>query len=115
MSFWAYPGQFAPFGYIISGYPSTLPLPILDKYKLGSQPTGFIPREELEELTILLLQDTKKLQEDYEAGVFIRFKVFTNGIGVEMNSIYEAILWIAIHSGWHLGQGMMQVRTGKLK
>lgn len=76
---------------------------MIENFQKGSLPSSKVSLEEFAKNKDLFLQLPKKLEEDYNAGIFKDYTPYTTSIGVSLNSVEEAISFNLYHEGIHLG------------
>lgn len=76
---------------------------VIENFQKGSSPSSKVSLEEFAKNKDLFLQLPKKLEEDYNAGIFKDYTPYTTSIGVSLNSVEEAISFNLYHEGIHLG------------
>lgn len=81
-----------------------------NSFKNGSRPAGDIHAEEIEKIKILLLSSLDQFESDLEKNVFHDYPSWTTGMGIQINSIEEAINFLPVHEGLHLGHIMAYKR-----
>jgi hypothetical protein len=91
--------------YINSGLPTAVDSSFIDRYKLGTKPNGFIDAAECSQIQQDLITHIDKLEEDYKQGAFVNFKGYVSKTypGLVIDTIEDAINFIAFHEGLHLG------------
>jgi hypothetical protein len=89
--------------YSLSGLPLKIEKSLLDKYRRGSKPEGFITEDEYQMLQALSVSLINELEKDLEAGIFKQYSPFMTSLNVEVDSIEKAIAFNAYHEGLHLG------------
>lgn len=81
-----------------------------NSFKNGSRPAGEIQTEEIEKIKILLLSSLDQFESDLEKNAFHDYPSWTTGMGIQINSIEEAINFLPVHEGLHLGHIMAYKR-----
>lgn len=89
--------------YKLSGVLPKLEDPFIDRFKKGTEPSGKIDNEEIEEINTLLVKTVDWLEEDYAKGVFKTFNEYSTSYGYALNSTNDAILFNNVHEGLHFG------------
>lgn len=89
--------------YKLSGLPFTLDEALIDAYKKGTKPEGFVSKEAFDTLLELEKFTTIKLIEDYKAGIFKTYQPYINSFNVEQTCVEDAIKFSSVHDGLHLG------------
>lgn len=88
------------------GFEPKISQSLIDKYRKGTKPEADITASELEELKQLTTSTYETLVRDYNSGFFTSYKTYPTSYGVELNSIGEAIQFLTVHEGLHLGYAM---------
>ncbi|WP_423146272.1 DinB family protein [Rubrolithibacter danxiaensis] len=97
--------------YQLSGNTAKVDMEVFTKYRKGTKPESFIHQSEytsLQELAVSTLQD---LEKDYADKIFSSYTSYPTSYGVELNSIEDAIRFVAVHEGLHLGYIMALKRA----
>lgn len=89
--------------YKLSGLDCLAPDELLEGYTKGTSPNKKFLQEEWDEVKDLLIGLPGTLAEDYEAGVFKEFTVYSTSTGFVLDSIETAISFCNYHEGLHLG------------
>lgn len=97
--------------YGLSGLPLRLDQTFVDAFRKGTHPGEPFDEARLGLLLQWMLETPEWLAEDYETGVFKTFHPYTTSFGVRLYSIEEAIQFVTVHEGLHLGY-MMGIRKG---
>lgn len=92
--------------YTVPGFEAKIPQELIDRYRKGTKPEGAIDAAELEQLKQLLTSMLDALVKDYNNGFFTSYKTYMSSYGVELNSIEDAIQFLTVHEGLHLGYAM---------
>jgi hypothetical protein len=89
---------------------------IIDKYKTGTRPEGFIDEKEFENLKQFLLSTIDKFEEDSATNIFENYKAFDlkSYPGVRLKNINDAAKFVSFHDGLHVGYSMALKRALKL-
>ncbi|MFD1771960.1 DinB family protein [Sphingobacterium suaedae] len=86
----------------------------VEGYKKGSKPTYIVGREEVEELKGLAIASLKKIEEDYQNGVFTQIQAFeTSTYGANLLTIEDVLITTAGHDNLHFGYAQAQRRVLK--
>ncbi len=99
------------FCYKLSGLPFTIDETFVDKYKRGSKPEGLISEDEIAKLKSNLITEIDQLERDLKSGVFKTYTPFTTQLGLQLETIDDALNAMIFHEGLHLGY-MMAMRKG---
>lgn len=90
--------------YKLSGLPMMVSDDLVNKYRKGTKPEGFVSQEEVDEIKTLLLSTIEKLETDYESGIFKDYNDYTvSTTGNTLTNIDEALQFILFHEAMHLG------------
>lgn len=92
--------------YKLSNLPFTVEEEIILKYRKGTKPEIFIDNNEMNKLKDHLTFTIETLSSDIEKGIFKEYNPFVTSFGLELNSIEDAIKFVAVHDGMHLGYAM---------
>ena len=92
--------------YTVSGFEPKISQSLIDKYRKGTKLEGDISEEELEQLKQFSVSLFEVLVKDYNGGFFTSYKTYPTSYGVELNSIEDAIQFLTVHEGLHLGYAM---------
>jgi hypothetical protein len=95
--------------YRLSGIDFVIDPSLIDKYKNGSKPEGFIAEAEINQLKTYLLDTIDQLVIDLLEEKFAGFKPYTISTysGFELKRIEDVITFVLNHDGLHLGCSMM--------
>ncbi|MEO8824009.1 MAG: DinB family protein [Ginsengibacter sp.] len=88
---------------------------IIDKYKTGTKPEGFIEEKEFGTLKQYLLSTIDKFEEDSATNMFENYKAFDlkSYPGVSLKNINDAAKFVSFHDGLHVGYSMALKRALK--
>lgn len=88
---------------------------IIDKYKTGTRPEGFIDEKEFGTLKQYLLSTIDKFEEDSATNIFENYKAFDlkSYPGVSLKNINDAAKFVSFHDGLHVGYSMALKRALK--
>ncbi|SFW53055.1 DinB family protein [Cellulophaga fucicola] len=89
--------------YKFSGMPMLVSDTMVEKFKKGTTPDGTATDEEITEIKTLLFTTLEKTEEDYKAGNFKNYDVYTTSLNVTINNAVEAMKFNAMHEGIHIG------------
>lgn len=92
--------------YKFSNLPFTVEEEIILKYRKGTKPEIFIDTNEMNRLKEQLTSTIETLSSDLEKGVFKEYNPYVTSFGVELKNIEDAIKYVAVHDGIHLGYSM---------
>jgi hypothetical protein len=100
--------------YKLSSLPMMISDELIAKYRKDSKPEGYISKEEVDEIKVLLFSTIEKTIEDHNQNIFKNFHEYTvSTTGNTLTNIDEALQFIAFHEGMHLGYVMALVRAIK--
>jgi hypothetical protein len=92
--------------YKLAGLPLKIGEAYISKYSKGTKPASFIDENEW---AFLKQQSTHLLEElitDIEKGLLDNYTSYTTSFGVPLNSIEDAVKFLTMHEGLHLGYAM---------
>lgn len=89
--------------YGLSGNKAFVSNEIIDAYRKGTKPEGFVSEEAFEELKKLSEAAIQQMEKDYAAGLFKAYKTYPTSYGTTLSNIEEAITFNNIHEGLHFG------------
>ncbi len=92
--------------YKLAGLPFKIDETFISKYVKGTKPEAFINESELDYLKQQSLQLVNELIVDMEKGIFNNFTSYTTSFTVTLNSIDDAVKFLTMHEGLHLGYSM---------
>jgi len=81
-----------------------------NSFKNGSRPEREFVSEEVEYIRSLLFNSLDQFESDLEKNAFQNYSAWTNSIGIEINSIDDALNFLQFHEGLHLGYIMAYKR-----
>lgn len=81
-----------------------------NSFKNGSRPDREILAEELENIKSLLFSSLDQFESDLEKNIFHNYPQWTTSMGIEINSIEDALDFLPFHEGLHLGHIMSYKR-----
>jgi len=88
---------------------------IIDKYKTGTRPDGFIEEKEFKILVQYLLETIDEFEKDSATNMFENYKAFDlksyHGVGIK--NINDAAKFVTFHDGLHVGYSMALKRSLK--
>ena len=99
--------------YKLAGLPLKIEDTFVSKYSKGTKPETFINDTELIFLKQQAVSLIEELVVDLEKGVFTSYNNYTTSFNVELNSVKDAVKFIAMHEGLHLGYAMALKRIVK--
>jgi len=88
---------------------------IIDKYKTGTRPDGFIEEKEFKVHMQYLLETIDKFEKDSATNMFENYKAFDlkSYPGVRLKNISDAAKFVTFHDGLHVGYSMALKRSLK--
>lgn len=89
--------------YKFSGLEVAIGSEIIDDYKKGTEPKGYISLEELENIKLQFLLLVDQFKTDFDATIFKEYQAYTTSAKVTLNNIQDAIEFNNFHEGIHLG------------
>ena len=90
--------------YKLSGLPTMVSDSLIEKYRKGSIPEGYVTQNEVDEIKGLLEVTIEKTAEDYKKGRFKNFNEYiVSTTGNTLTNIDESLQFILFHEGMHLG------------
>lgn len=92
--------------YKMAGKPLKIDEALVAKYSKGTKPDAFIDEKELTYLKQQAVTLIEVLPADIEKGVFDNYSSYTTSFGVTLTSIDDAVKFLTIHEGLHLGYAM---------
>jgi hypothetical protein len=95
--------------YRLSGLPTYLDQAFVDKYKKGSVPQAPITQTELDYIKQELNNQPDRLMDDMAKGIFKAYTQYTTSYGNTIHSFDEALAFVSVHEGLHIGY-MMALR-----
>ena len=99
--------------YKLAGLPLKLDDTFVSKYSKGTKPEAFINDTELIFLKQQAVSLIDELVVDLEKGIFTSYTNYTTSFNVKLNSVKDAVKFIAMHEGLHLGYAMALKRIVK--
>ncbi len=99
--------------YKLAGLPLKLDDTFISKYSKGTKPETFINDTELIFLKQQAISLIDELVVDLDKEIFTSYNNYTTSFNVELNNIEDAVKFIAMHEGLHLGYAMALKRIVK--
>lgn len=78
-------------------------LSMLERYRKGTKPEGFVGREELEQIRELLLSTPEMIRRKLAASSYQEYTEQTLHYGVTLRSVEDAVRFVATHDAMHYG------------
>jgi hypothetical protein len=89
--------------YGLSGNKTFVSAEIIDAYRKGTKPTGFVSEETYKELIELSEAALNQMEKDYASSLFKEYKSYATSYGTTLSDIEEAIMFNNVHEGLHFG------------
>jgi hypothetical protein len=99
--------------YRLSGLPLKIDAAYVSKYSKGTKPEIFVDEAEFEYFRMVSLQLIDEFVRDRTNGLMNNFSAYTTSFGVELTSIDDAVKFLTMHEGLHLGYAMALKRIIK--
>jgi len=99
--------------YMRAGLPKVVGEEFWQTYTSGTKPTGIVDSAEVEDIKKLFISTMDQLEIDYNNQIFGNYAPWTTRYGVELRNIDEALSFIPMHEGLHLGYIMALKRVVK--
>jgi hypothetical protein len=92
--------------YVRAGLEARMPVELINKYKIGSKPEGFIDAAEIETLKGYLLSLIDVLKKDISDNAFQAYQPIKTSVGLDFNNVDEVVPYFMQHDSMHLGYAM---------
>lgn len=92
--------------YKLAGLPLKIDEAYVLKYSKGTKPESFMDENEWTFLKQQAVQLIDELIADIEQGLLDNYTSYTTSFGVTLNSIEDAVKFLTMHEGLHLGYAM---------
>lgn len=89
--------------YVRAGLQPLIETSFIEKYQKGTKPEGWIEASEIEVLKKYLFSLVQQQQQDWEQKKFGTYEKLATQYGVLLNSIEDAISYVATHDALHFG------------
>lgn len=99
--------------YKLAGLPLKIDQSYPLKYSKGTKPETFFDNIELDYLKEQAVTNINELLEDLKQNLFINFTPYTTSFNVSLNKIEDAVKFLTMHEGLHLGYAMAIKRAIK--
>lgn len=99
--------------YRLSGNSTNLEQSFIDKYKKGTVPQMPIDQDELTFIKSELLNQPERLMIDMENDLFKNYTPYSTSFGNTIHSFDEALSFVNVHEGMHIGYLMALRRVVK--
>lgn len=93
----------------LCGLPLSLDQSFVDRFRKGSQPPITIGTADIALVMELMHSQPERFREEYASGKFQGFKPYQTSTGMMLSKIEDAIAFIPVHEGIHLGL-MMNIK-----
>ncbi|MBS1571145.1 MAG: DinB family protein [Bacteroidetes bacterium] len=97
--------------YYLSDNPFRIDKFWVETYKKGTLPKLDVSATEIEDLGFLLIETSKILMKDYDAGFFPEYTTYTTSFGIDLKNIQDAIIFNNMHECLHYGYILAQKRA----
>ena len=95
--------------YKLSGLPMMVSDEMVEKYKRGTKPEGFVTQEEVDEIQSLLFETINRTKGDFNSKVFKNYQEFTSMSGFTIKNAEDALSFNYYHEAVHTGM-MMSIK-----
>lgn len=99
--------------YIRAGLPKVVGEAFWQTYTSGTKPTDIVNSDEVENIKKLFISTMDQLVTDYNNQIFSNYAAWTTRSGIELRNIDEALSFIPMHEGLHVGYIMALKRVVK--
>lgn len=100
--------------YKLSNLPLMVSNSLVEKYKKGTKPNGYVTEDEVNEIKSLLFSTIKKTKEDYKLKKFKDYQEYTvSTTGNTLSNIDDALNFVHFHEGMHFGYVLALIRALK--
>jgi hypothetical protein len=90
----------------LSGVALSVTPELIANYKKGTKPEVFISQDEVDQFKGYLVSNISDLEKKLQENAFVNFQAYTTSFGNTLNSIEDAIRFVATHDALHLGYSM---------
>ena len=97
--------------YRFSGLPTRVDENWVDQYKKGTAPGGEVKEDDIELLSLNLINTVEWAEEDYNKNLFKEYEEYTTSVKVTLSSVEDAINFNNYHEGIHLGVVLSQMKA----
>lgn len=97
--------------YVRAGLSPAMEDDLFQAYKSGSKPEGFVDAVKVAHIKHLFIPSLDQLLADYKKNLFIGYVPWNTRYNVELRSIDDAINFLPMHEGLHLGYIMALKRA----
>ena len=92
--------------YIRAGLKTRVEEDFFNTYKPGTKPVGRMDEEQVENIKGLFFSTLDILEQDYQKALWNSYPAWTTRYGLEVKSIDDAMDFLLVHEGLHLGYVM---------
>jgi len=92
--------------YKLAGLPLKIDEKFIPKYSKGTKPETFADENELTFFKQQAVNLMDELIVDIEKEIFNNYNTYTTSFGVELSSVHDAVKFLSMHEGLHLGYAM---------
>ena len=92
--------------YKLANQPLKIDAAFVTKYSKGTKPESFIDADELAFLKQQAVVLIDELIADMQTGIFDNYDTYTTSFDVVLNEIEDAVKFVTMHDGLHLGYAM---------
>ena len=92
--------------YKLANQPLKIDAAYVSKYSKGTKPDSFIDVAELAFLKQQAVVLIDELIADIQTNIFDRYDTYTTSFDVALNNIEDAVKYVTMHEGLHLGYAM---------
>ena len=89
--------------YKLAGLDCLISNKMILNYQKGTAPSNTVSKMEFETIKKQFLKFPKKLEDDFNSGVFKNYNKYETSVNVTLNSIEDGIVFNTYHEGIHLG------------
>ena len=97
--------------YRLSGLPTRVDEAFVDRYKKGTAPESVPSKDEINDLSEILISSALQAEEDYNKGLFSQYNEYTTSTKVTLSSVEDGINFNIFHEGLHLGVILSQLKS----
>jgi hypothetical protein len=101
--------------YVRMGFNSNIAPSLNERFRKGSKPEQPVTKEEIALLKKELKRQIDQLEEDIQAGLFLRrtYEQLPTSYGITINTLDDAVRYLATHDALHYGYALAQQRQVK--
>lgn len=89
--------------YVRAGLPVKINTEFFERYKPNTKPSGYVGKDELNEIKDLLFSTLDQFEKDYNDQIFAQYNAWTSRYGVNVNNIDDLTNFLLFHDGLHFG------------